>query len=144
MFTSQLADFVFPLPPLAEQRRIVAEVERRLSVVSALEATVAANLRRAERLRQSILKRAFEGKLVAQDASDEPARALLERIGRTRESGVGSRGPTAKGGGRHGRPKKSDAVGAGLVPARNAANDRPLPANDPVRGAAQLGLEGME
>jgi type I restriction enzyme, S subunit len=56
-----------PLPPLAEQRRIVAEVERLLSVVTALEATVTANLKRAERLRQSILKRAFEGKLVAQD-----------------------------------------------------------------------------
>ena len=52
------------LPPLAEQRRIVAEVERRLSVVQELEATLAANLARAERLRQSILKRAFEGRLV--------------------------------------------------------------------------------
>ncbi len=58
---------IIPLPPLAEQRRIVAEVERLLSVVTALEATVTANLKRAERLRQSILKRAFEGKLVAQD-----------------------------------------------------------------------------
>jgi type I restriction enzyme, S subunit len=53
-----------PVPPLAEQHRIVAEVERRLSVVQELEGTLAANLARAERLRQSILKRAFEGKLV--------------------------------------------------------------------------------
>jgi type I restriction enzyme S subunit len=53
-----------PLPPLAEQRRIVAEVERRLSVVQELEGTLAANLARAERLRQAILKRAFEGRLV--------------------------------------------------------------------------------
>ena len=53
----------FPLPPLAEQCRIVAEVERRLSVVQELDATLTANLARAERLRQSILKRAFEGKL---------------------------------------------------------------------------------
>ncbi|NTW97441.1 MAG: hypothetical protein HGB28_02715 [Oscillochloris sp.] len=80
-----------PLPPLAEQRRIVAEVERRLSVVSALEATVAANLRRAERLRQSILKRAFEGRLVAQDAGDEPAGKLLEWIVGSREQGTGNR-----------------------------------------------------
>lgn len=50
--------------PTPEQRRIVAEVERRLSVVQELEAMLAANLARAERLRQSILKRAFEGKLV--------------------------------------------------------------------------------
>ena len=56
--------FHFPLAPLAEQRRIVAEVERRLSVVTALETTVAANLKRAARLRQAILKRAFAGKLV--------------------------------------------------------------------------------
>ena len=53
------------LPPLAEQRRIVAEIERRLSVVSELEKLVEANLVRAERLRQAILRRAFEGKLMA-------------------------------------------------------------------------------
>jgi type I restriction enzyme S subunit len=58
----------------------VAEVERRLSVVVEVEATVAANLKRAERLRQAILKRAFEGRLVAQEAGDEPAGVLLERI----------------------------------------------------------------
>ena len=52
-----------PLPPLAEQSRIVAEVERRLSVVEEMEATVEANLQRATRLRQSILQKAFEGKL---------------------------------------------------------------------------------
>ena len=57
-------DLPLPVPPLAEQRRIVAEVERRLSVVQELDATLATNLARAERLRHSILKRAFEGKLV--------------------------------------------------------------------------------
>ena len=52
-----------PLPPLAEQTRIVAEVERRLSVVEELESVVSANLQRATRLRQSILQRAFTGGL---------------------------------------------------------------------------------
>ena len=75
-----LQAFAVPVPPLAEQHRIVAEVERRLSVIDELEAIVAANLKRAERLRQSILKRAFEGKLVPQDPKDEPASVLLERI----------------------------------------------------------------
>ncbi len=55
----------FPLPPLAEQTRIVAEVERRLSVVEELEAVVSANLQRATRLRQSILQKAFTGELIA-------------------------------------------------------------------------------
>ena len=53
-----------PLPPLAEQQEIVAEVERRLSVIEELEAAVEANLTRADRLRQSILSDAFAGKLV--------------------------------------------------------------------------------
>ncbi len=76
----RFAELEFPLPPLAEQHLIVAEVERRLSVVQEVEATVAANLKRAERLRQSILKRAFEGKLVPQDPEIGPASVLLERI----------------------------------------------------------------
>ena len=54
-----------PLSPLTEQARIVAEVGRRLSVIEELEATVVANLRRAARLRQSILQRAFSGRFEA-------------------------------------------------------------------------------
>jgi len=69
-----------PIPPVSEQSRIVAEVERRLSVIEKLQTLAEANLKRAERLRQAVLKRAFEGKLVPQDPSDEPASVLLERI----------------------------------------------------------------
>ena len=60
---SGLRQFAIPLPPLAEQTRIVAEVERRLSVVEELESVVTTNLLRATRLRQSILQKAFSGRL---------------------------------------------------------------------------------
>jgi type I restriction enzyme S subunit len=61
--TNLLGNLAVPLPPLAEQTRIVAEVERRLSVVEELESVVTANLQRASRLRQSILQKAFTGQL---------------------------------------------------------------------------------
>ena len=94
-----------PLPPLAEQICIVAEVEHRLSVVQQAEAAVDANLRRAERLRQSVLKRAFEGKLVPQDPNDEPASVLLERIQMEREAALASE--SRHGTGRRGRRRAS-------------------------------------
>jgi type I restriction enzyme S subunit len=62
--TEQLLNMPVALPPLAEQERIVAEVERRLSVIDELQAVVTADLQRATRLRQSILERAFSGRLV--------------------------------------------------------------------------------
>ena len=82
---SKVSQLPIPIPPVAEQRRIIAEVERRLSVIDELEAVIATNLKRTDRLRQAILKRAFEGKLVPQDPTDEPASILLERIRTERE-----------------------------------------------------------
>lgn len=93
-----------PLPPLAEQQRIIAEVERRLSVVEELEAAVEANLKRAGRLRQAVLKRAFEGKLVPQDPSDEPATVLLERM----RAAAGGRAGEAKSRGKVTRKPKGE------------------------------------
>lgn len=69
-----------PIPPLTEQKQIVSEIERHLSVANEIEVTIKSELKRAERLRQSILKHAFSGKLVPQDPNDEPASALLRRI----------------------------------------------------------------
>lgn len=85
-----------PLPPLAEQKRIADEVSKRISISEALNNTIDLAQRRSTRLRQSILKRAFEGRLVPQDPSDEPASVLLERIraerGSRASAGQGARG----------------------------------------------------
>ena len=65
---------------MEEQNQIVQEIESRLSVADKIEETIAQSLKQAEALRQSILKKAFEGKLVPQDPKDEPAEKLLARI----------------------------------------------------------------
>ena len=76
----EIKAIALPIPPMDEQLRIVAEVEDRLSILDKLEVAIMANLKRAERLRQAVLKQAFEGKLVPQDPNDEPASVLLEHI----------------------------------------------------------------
>ena len=108
-----LSDLVVSLPPLAEQHRIVAEVERRLSVIQQTESAVEANLTRAERLRQSILKQAFSGNLVPQDPNDEPASALLERIRAERETAQASAKPKSRAKGRRARssPERQPLLG---------------------------------
>ena len=63
--TTIIKGILVPLPPIAEQQRIVEEIERRLSVVEALEAFVSMNLKRTNRLRQSILHQAFSGRFTA-------------------------------------------------------------------------------
>jgi type I restriction enzyme S subunit len=73
-----------PLPPLEEQKRIVAEVEERLSRIDAMRASIERAQRRSTALRRAVLERAFRGELVPQDPSDEPAEALLARIRATR------------------------------------------------------------
>jgi len=78
----------FPLCPISEQHAIVAEIESRLSVCDKIEESIEQSLKQAESLRQSILKKAFAGKLVPQDPNDEPASKLLERIKMEKEKTV--------------------------------------------------------
>jgi type I restriction enzyme, S subunit len=75
-----------PLPPMAEQRRVSEEADRFLSIAQATFGAAHSSQLKAFRLRQSILKWAFEGRLVDHDPTDEPASILLERIRAERAS----------------------------------------------------------
>ena len=61
---ASIKSFVFPLPPIQEQQIIVDELENKLTVCDKIEETITNSLLQAESLRQSILKKAFEGKLI--------------------------------------------------------------------------------
>ena len=68
------------LPPLNEQKRIVCKIESVFAHVNVVDAYVARLLETLTTLRQSVLKYAFDGKLVPQDLHDAPANNLLEKI----------------------------------------------------------------
>lgn len=87
--TQSVAELPVPVPPMSEQKRIVAETQRLMSVVDFLEADLFQAIRKASTLRSSILESAFSGKLVPQDPTDEPAPVLLERIATERASSNG-------------------------------------------------------
>ena len=81
---NRLKELLVPLPPLAEQHRIVAKIEELLPKVEeygkAQEALDKLNAELPERLKKSILQEAITGKLVPQDPNDEPASVLLDKI----------------------------------------------------------------
>ena len=81
-----MVNITIPLPPLVEQRRINDFSARTNSLLVDIADAVRTGQERIRVLRQSILKWAFEGKLVEQDPNDEPASVLLERIKAERES----------------------------------------------------------
>ena len=69
-----------PFPTFREQMQIVIELDKFLSIIEESEIIIKSELKRSYFLRQSILKHAFEGKLVPQDPNDLPASVLLEKI----------------------------------------------------------------
>ena len=75
-----ILDFMVPLCSLSEQEVVVERLSVILSTIDAMEATIDNQLLKADALRQSVLKGAFAGQLVAQDPSDEPASVLLDQI----------------------------------------------------------------
>ena len=92
-----------PLPPLAEQKRIVAKIEELLPKVEAYgkaqESLDKLNEELPERLKKSILQEAIEGRLVPQDPNDEPASVLLDKIRKEKEQLV-----------KEGKLKKKDLI----------------------------------
>jgi type I restriction enzyme S subunit len=86
---NNLNSFLIPIPPLAEQRRIVAKIEELMPLVErygkAQDELNKLNESLPARLRQSILQEAIQGRLVLQDPKEEPASELLKRIRKEKE-----------------------------------------------------------
>ncbi len=83
-----MSELIISICPFKEQKQVVTEIETRLSVCDKVEQDIAENLEKAEALRQSILKKAFEGKLLSERELEEvrlaedwePAEVLLKRV----------------------------------------------------------------
>src|SRR5690606_2364619 len=80
VYAKDLFPLALALPPQEEQEQIMTEVDRAVEAAHHMQQEMSARVRAAAALRQSILREAFRGGLVPQDAADEPATALLERI----------------------------------------------------------------
>ncbi len=103
LFQGAIKTLKIPLPPLAEQKRIVAKIEELLPKVEeygkAQDALNKLNTELPERLKKSILQEAIEGRLVHQDPNDEPASVLLAKIRKEKEQLV-----------KEGKLKKKDLI----------------------------------
>ncbi|MDD2518915.1 MAG: restriction endonuclease subunit S [Bacilli bacterium] len=77
---SDVFDQFIPICSIEEQNVISEELDRQFSIINHFENTIEKHLLTIESLKQSVLRKAFEGKLSEQDSNDEPASILLERI----------------------------------------------------------------
>ena len=78
--SKEIQSFIVPLCSINEQEEVIKQLSVSLSAIDSTQVEISNQLIKAAALRQSILKKAFSGQLVAQDPNDEPAPALLERI----------------------------------------------------------------
>jgi type I restriction enzyme S subunit len=78
--SGELQGLIVPICSISEQELLAARLEGILSSILATEKEIITQLKRANSLRHSILKKAVSGQLVAQHQNDEPASVLLERI----------------------------------------------------------------
>ncbi len=92
----QLRSIMLNLPPLKEQKRIVAKIESIFDRIDVIEKYVDSTLERLDILKNSVLKQAFEGKLVTQDPTDEPAEMLLQRIKQEKEQLIQNQKPSKR------------------------------------------------
>jgi type I restriction enzyme S subunit len=106
-----IESFIVPVPPEEEQREIARVLDATLLANRHASELLGKGLARAPHMRSGILRSAFEGRLVPQDPSDEPASALLERI--KSERGL----PSGKNPQRRTRRKPTDDKQYRLVPA---------------------------
>ena len=80
IYLNTLKELIITIPTIPEQKKIVEEIEKRFTKADKMLDAVEKSLQLSEQLKQSVLKKAFEGKLVPQDPNDEPASVLLDRI----------------------------------------------------------------
>ncbi|WP_459248176.1 restriction endonuclease subunit S [Streptomyces youssoufiensis] len=119
--SKRLKGVEFPIPPLDEQKQLVQACDELLSNADAMERALQRNLLRAQHLRASLLDRAFTGRLIPQDPTDEPASVLLDRIRAEREAQSGSKAGKARRAPR--RPRKVAAAEAPPPPPPAATSD---------------------
>lgn len=120
-----LSRLPIPLPPTAEQKRLVTQIQRTLAEADTIEAAARLARRRLDLAEQALLARAFRGELVPQDPTDEPASAMLARLREAREAESrgqerGNGGQRAKG--KHRGHQKKQPPSANVAPVQGRLN----------------------
>ncbi|MFE1150046.1 restriction endonuclease subunit S [Streptomyces albidoflavus] len=124
--SAKMALMPIPFPPPVEQREALKVLSDWESALTRPQLAAGAAVKRAEGLRSAILRRAFNGDLIPQDPSDEPAAALLARIAAERDAAK----PVRKTAKRAARPRKATAAAA-------ATKAAPVPTSAPATSVQQ-------